>query len=88
MIFRLYACAISVAWMIYLMLGTVIIYYDYEPAIGVNATCLDWPQRNEYFRTWGEFSAYCSIEYGTSFRLVEITAENYPVLCAEGIFNV
>lgn len=67
--------------------GTVI-YYDYEPAIGVNATCLDWPQRNEYFRTWGEFSSYCSIEYGTSFRLVEITSENYPVLCAEGVFNV
>lgn len=74
--------------MIYLMLEPVIIYYDYEPAVGVNATCLDWPHRNEYFRSWGEFSAYCSIEYGTSFRLVEITAENYPVLCAEGVFNV
>ncbi|TVL11313.1 hypothetical protein AYI92_21090 [Shewanella xiamenensis] len=70
------------------MQSEIVIYYDYEPAIGVNATCLDWPHRNEYFRSWGEFSAYCSIEYGSSFRLVEITAENYPVLCAEGIFNV
>ena len=65
-----------------------VIYYDDEPNIGVNATCLDWPHRNEYFSSWSEFIAWVSIEYGSSFVLVEITAENYPILCREGVFNV
>lgn len=64
------------------------IYYDYERSLGVNATCIDWPERNEYFKTWSEFSAFCSLEYGYSFNLIEITSENYSQLCAEGVFNV
>lgn len=70
------------------MSGKVVIYYDDEPNIGVNATCVDWPHRNEYFTCWSEFTAWVSIEYGCSAQLVEITAENYPMLCEQGIFNV
>jgi hypothetical protein len=70
------------------MNNKTVIYFDYEPALGVNATCSDWPQRNEYFRSLAEFNAYCSLEYGCSYHLIEITAENYPQLCAEGIFDV
>lgn len=66
----------------------VVIYYDDVPNIGVNATCVDWPLRNEYFTCWGEFIGYVSIEYGTSVELVEITAENYSSLCEQGVFNV
>ncbi len=70
------------------MINSVTIYYDDEPRIGVNATCVDWSQRNEFFSCWSEFIAWVSIEYGSSAILVEITAENYPVLCAQGVFNV
>lgn len=66
----------------------IVIYYDDEPNIGINATCVDWPHRNEYFSNWSEFNAWVSIEYGSSANLIEITAENYPLLCREGVFNV
>lgn len=64
-----------------------VIYYDYEPGYGVNATCVDWPCRNEYFRSWSEFRSYVDIEYGCAVSLVEITADNYQQLCNEGVFG-
>ena len=70
------------------MAAETVIYYDDEPNVGINATCVDWPHRNEYFSGWSEFNAWVSIEYGSSAKLVEITAENYPELCKQGVFNV
>jgi len=70
------------------MIRVITIYYDNEPNYGVNATCVDWPCRNEFFNSMAELRSMVSIEYGTSTRFVEITAKNYPQLCAEGIFNV
>ena len=70
------------------MTNSVIIYYDDEPNIGVNATCVDWPCRNEYFRNFSEFEFFVYVEYGDRAELIEITAENYPVLCQQGVFNV
>lgn len=68
-------------------MSRTVIYYDNVPGYGVNATCRDWPCRNEYFRSWGEFRSWVSVEYGDSVELVEITADNYQQLCAEGVFN-
>ena len=65
---------------------TLIIYYDYEPNIGINATCVDWSPRNEYFSSWSEFLTFVNIEYPTNHQLVEITSENYLELCAMGVF--
>lgn len=64
----------------------ITVYYDYEQAIGVNATCVEWSPRNLFFKSWSEFSTYLFVEYGHGFELVEITAENYPELCALGVF--
>lgn len=65
---------------------TIVIYYDFEPAYGVNATCVLWPCRNEYFSSWSDFISYVSAEY-PCFELVEITSDNYPLLCAQGVFG-
>jgi len=65
----------------------VTVYYDYEPGIGINATCEDWPCRNEFFRTWGELDNYLLLEYGRNYTLVEITSSNYPFLCEQGVFD-
>ena len=65
----------------------VVVYYDYEPAIGINATCEDWPCRNEYFRNWGELYFFLRSEYGQNYTLVEITSANYEELRISGIFN-
>lgn len=69
------------------MSGSIVVYYDYESDIGVNATCVDWTPRNIFFKSWGEFSTYLLVEYADNFQLVEITDENYPELVAEGVFN-
>lgn len=65
----------------------VVVYYDYEPEIGVNATCLDWEIRNLYFKTFGEFRYFCNIEHGFDYELVEITGENYKELRLQGVFD-
>jgi len=70
------------------MIRVITIYYDNEPNYGVNATCVIWPHRNEFFNSMAELRSMALIEYGTSVCFVEITAENYPQLCSEGIFNV
>jgi len=67
---------------------SIIIYYDNEPNYGVNATCTDWPFRNEFFKSMAELRAYALHEYGPFVKFVEITAENYDQLCVEGIFYV
>jgi len=66
----------------------ITIYYDNEPNYGVNATCAEFPCRNEFFNSMAELRSMALIEYGTAVKFVEITAKNYPQLCAEGIFNV
>ena len=63
------------------------IYYDYEPNYGVNATCVAWTFRNEFFKSWGDFVAYLDFQYGDDVELVEITTGNYEELCEQGIFN-
>lgn len=64
----------------------VTIYYDYEPNIGINATCVDWPNRNEFFNGWSDFLFFLNTEYPTNHTLVEITDDNYSELCALGVF--
>lgn len=66
----------------------IVVYYDFEPAIGINATCTDWDVRNLFFKTFGELRAFCEVEYGIDYRLVEITSDNYDELRLQGIFNV
>lgn len=68
------------------MTTELVIYYDYEPAIGVNATCVIWPCRNEFFDSWAQFENFLQTEHPTA-RLVEITAGNYKELCELGIFG-
>jgi hypothetical protein len=69
------------------MTKEVTVYYDFEPRIGVNATCCDWYTRNQFFKSWSEFTFFLLAEYGQNFTLVEITNENYPELCAQGVFD-
>ena len=66
----------------------IVIYYVNEPDYGVNATCVVWPHRNEFFNSMSELRSMVLIEHGLNVSFVEITAENYPQLCAEGVFNV
>jgi len=71
------------------MAQEIIVYYDNEPSIGVNATCEDWPQRNEYFSSMPELLNYLAYEYVSDYynlQLVEITSQNYEELCAKGVF--
>lgn len=70
------------------MRSAITIYYDNEPNYGVNATCTDWPCRNEFFKSMAELRSYALDEYGPFVKFVEITAENYDQLCVEGIFYV
>ena len=70
------------------MIRVITVFYDNEPNYGVNATCVDWAHRNEFFNSMAELRSMAFIEYGNSVRFVEITAENYPKLCADGVFNV
>lgn len=65
-----------------------VIYYDNEPNYGVNATCVDWSCRNEYFSSMAELRAFVQIEYGSTAELIEITKHNYEQLRLEGVFNV
>lgn len=65
---------------------SITIYYDNELS-GVNATCTDWPHRNEYFRSMSELRFFIEVEYRGEVDLVEITADNYPILCAMGVFS-
>ena len=64
----------------------IVIYYDYEPNIGINATCVDWSPRNEFFASWSEFLFFINSEYPINAQLVEITSENYSELCSMGVF--
>lgn len=70
------------------MTTAITIYYDNEPNYGVNATCTDWPCRNEFFKSMAELRSYALHEYGPYVNFVEITVENYEQLCAEGVFYV
>lgn len=65
----------------------ITIYYDLEPNYGVNATCTDWPCRNEFFKSMAELRDFAIFEYGSDFELTEITVENYSSLCELGIFG-
>lgn len=69
------------------MTQSIIIYYDNEPNYGVNATCADWPCRNEFFKSMSELRSFALYEYGPFVDYVEITPENYQQLCEEGIFD-
>ncbi|MCC2604102.1 hypothetical protein [Planctobacterium marinum] len=64
----------------------ITIYYDNDGA-GVNATCSDWPCRNEWFNSMSELRDFLTSEYGTQYQLTEITPKNYPELCKAGVFD-
>lgn len=68
-------------------MSSITVYYDHDELIGVNATCTEWECRNLFFNSWSEFINYMHFEYALEFELVEITDENYSMLCAEGIFD-
>jgi len=68
-------------------LSSIVVYYDNDESIGVNATCVDWECRNLFFLSWSEFMNYMHFENEHEFELVEITDENYTLLCAQGIFD-
>ena len=63
--------------------STDVIYYDDEMGVGINAY---FDFGHEYFSSFNQFRSWCESEYG-SFELVLITDENYPVLCAQGVFD-
>lgn len=70
-----------------ILTSVITIYYDNEPNYGVNATCSDWPCRNEFFNSMAELRSFALHEYGPLVNFIEITAENYSQLCNEGIFD-
>lgn len=66
------------------MSASWVIYYDFEPGLGVNAYFPDFG--HEYFSTIHAFRSFCDIEYD-GVDVVEITNENYKELCAQGVFD-
>ncbi|WP_233265765.1 hypothetical protein [Grimontia hollisae] len=65
------------------------IYYDFEPNHGINAYFPD-AENGGYWHEWFssnyQFAIYCDNDY-SGFEVIEITNENYPELCAMGVFN-
>lgn len=69
------------------MESPITIYYDYEPAIGINATSQAFISRNDYFKSWDDFHHYIDFELNKDVVLIPITPRNYQFLCTLGLFN-
>ena len=65
----------------------VTIYYDYQPAIGINATSQAFQCRNDYFKTWDDFHFFIEAEFNGNVVLIPLTDNNYNFLLKQGVFD-